>query len=239
MGLWRAPGGTLEGPQQYHTERLWHHIVEVCLDGPPRAAKGASGAAAGAARAAVGGSGPPPGPQGGLCGFPESLAAAPFSCLRWAGVPASAGFQNCTWESAPGAPSGRAHCSIQQMPRAARRARARVRLIVLLRSPSARAFAPPFAARARVLGASGRRPGRPSCTLLSSAYAIRPPQPIELHRVPLAWPTRRGALNSDCNVGRSARQCCCRAQWLRHRAVARARLGSCGRRGARQCPSRL
>ena len=123
--------------------------------------------------------------------------------------------------------------------RARRVVRARVRLIVLLRSPSARAFAPPFAARARVLGASGRRPGRPSCTLLSSAYAIRPPQPIELHRVPLAWPTRRGALNSDCNVGRSARQCCCRAQWLRHRAVARARLGSCGRRGARQCPSRL
>ena len=57
MGLWRAPGGTLEGPQQYHTEGLWHHTVGVCLDGPPRAAKGASGAAAGAAGAAVGGSG--------------------------------------------------------------------------------------------------------------------------------------------------------------------------------------
>ena len=240
MGLWRAPGGTLEGPQQYHTEGLWHHTVGVGLDGPPRAAKGASGAAAGAAGAAVGGSGTAARASGRPLRHPGILGGGPVFVppLGWGarerrfpklhlGVGAWCPFRARSLQHPANAARG-ASC-----------ARARVRLIVLLRSPSARAFAQPFAARARVLGASGRRPGRPSCTLLSSAYAIRPPQPIELHRVPLAWPTRRGALNSDCNVGRSARQCCCRAQWLRHRAVARARLGSCGRRGARQCPSRL
>ena len=89
------------------------------------------------------------------------------------------------------------------------------------------------------LGAFGCRPGGSSCTLLSSAYAVRPPQRIELHRVPPAWPPRRGAPNSDCSVGRYAKQGCCRAQWFRHLAVARARRGPCGRRGGRQCFSGL
>ena len=199
---------------------------------------GASGAAAGAAGAAVGGSG--------------TAARASGRPLRLPGIPGGGPVfvPPLGW----GARERRfpklhlgvgAWCpfrarSLQHPANAARGAScARARLITLLRPPSARAFAPPFAARARALGAFGCRPGGSSCTLLSSAYAVRPPQRIELHRVPPAWPTRRGAPNSDCSVGRYAKQGCCRARWLRHLAVARARRGPCGRRGGRQCFSGL